>query len=164
MFPQRSDGKHDFRVWNSQLIRYAGYQMPDGTIRGDPASLEFTQVPVQSLTYPSGQKPRTDAVPWLQTQCASLSCSCALTWAGSRAMAALMCCLWSCRLMAKIQRSLKSLLNLCWRCPWSIPSKPLPRVQVMHVSLLGEGILVFLQSPALGSPQMSQGWLALCSS
>lgn len=45
MFPQRSDGKHDFRVWNSQLIRYAGYHMPDGTIQGDPANTEFTQVP-----------------------------------------------------------------------------------------------------------------------
>ncbi|XP_058416280.1 nitric oxide synthase, inducible [Diceros bicornis minor] len=44
VFPQRSDGKHDFRVWNAQLIRYAGYQMPDGTIRGDPASVEFTQL------------------------------------------------------------------------------------------------------------------------
>ena len=44
MFPQRTDGKHDFRVWNSQLIKYAGYQMPDGTIRGDPASLDFTEV------------------------------------------------------------------------------------------------------------------------
>lgn len=45
VFPQRSDGKHDFRVWNAQLIRYAGYQMPDGSIRGDPANVEFTQVP-----------------------------------------------------------------------------------------------------------------------
>ncbi|XP_023575735.1 nitric oxide synthase, inducible isoform X2 [Octodon degus] len=44
VFPQRTDGKHDFRVWNAQLIRYAGYQMPDGTIRGDPANLEFTQL------------------------------------------------------------------------------------------------------------------------
>ncbi|XP_059004997.1 nitric oxide synthase, inducible isoform X2 [Mustela lutreola] len=44
VFPQRSDGKHDFRVWNAQLIRYAGYQMPDGTILGDPASVEFTQL------------------------------------------------------------------------------------------------------------------------
>ncbi|KAM5214511.1 nitric oxide synthase, inducible isoform 2-T3 [Hipposideros larvatus] len=44
VFPQRSDGKHDFRVWNSQLIRYAGYQMPDSTIRGDPACVEFTQL------------------------------------------------------------------------------------------------------------------------
>lgn len=44
VFPQRSDGKHDFRIWNAQLIRYAGYQMPDGTVIGDPASVEFTQV------------------------------------------------------------------------------------------------------------------------
>ncbi|XP_030078359.1 nitric oxide synthase, inducible [Microcaecilia unicolor] len=44
VFPQRTDGKHDFRVWNSQLIRYAGYQMPDGSILGDPASVEFTQL------------------------------------------------------------------------------------------------------------------------
>uniref|UniRef100_A0A8C5K494 Nitric oxide synthase n=1 Tax=Jaculus jaculus TaxID=51337 RepID=A0A8C5K494_JACJA len=53
VFPQRSDGKHDFRVWNSQLIRYAGYQMPDGSIRGDPANLEFTQ-----LCIDLGWKPR----------------------------------------------------------------------------------------------------------
>ncbi|XP_030892752.1 nitric oxide synthase, brain, partial [Leptonychotes weddellii] len=44
IFPQRTDGKHDFRVWNSQLIRYAGYKQPDGTILGDPANVEFTEV------------------------------------------------------------------------------------------------------------------------
>ncbi|KAM5273466.1 nitric oxide synthase, inducible [Ctenodactylus gundi] len=53
VFPQRTDGKHDFRVWNSQLIRYAGYQMADGTIRGDPVSVEFTQ-----LCMDLGWKPR----------------------------------------------------------------------------------------------------------
>uniref|UniRef100_A0A8D0XV29 Nitric oxide synthase n=1 Tax=Sus scrofa TaxID=9823 RepID=A0A8D0XV29_PIG len=61
VFPQRSDGKHDFRVWNAQLIRYAGYQMPDGTIIGDPASVEFTQ-----LCIDLGWKPkygRFDVVP-----------------------------------------------------------------------------------------------------
>ncbi|XP_029469395.1 nitric oxide synthase, inducible [Rhinatrema bivittatum] len=47
VFPQRTDGKHDFRVWNSQLIRYAGYQMPDGSILGDPASVEFTQLCIE---------------------------------------------------------------------------------------------------------------------
>ncbi|XP_013151690.1 nitric oxide synthase, inducible isoform X2 [Falco peregrinus] len=47
VFPQRTDGKHDFRIWNSQLIRYAGYQMPDGSIIGDPASVEFTQLCVE---------------------------------------------------------------------------------------------------------------------
>ncbi|NWV28478.1 NOS2 protein, partial [Origma solitaria] len=44
VFPQRTDGKHDFRVWNSQLVRYAGYQMPDGSTLGDPVSVEFTQL------------------------------------------------------------------------------------------------------------------------
>lgn len=48
VFPQRTDGQHDFRVWNSQLIRYAGYQMPDGSVLGDPATVEFTQVQLQT--------------------------------------------------------------------------------------------------------------------
>uniref|UniRef100_A0AAR2M090 Nitric oxide synthase, inducible n=1 Tax=Pygocentrus nattereri TaxID=42514 RepID=A0AAR2M090_PYGNA len=47
VFPQRSDGEHDFRVWNSQLIRYAGYQMEDGSVIGDPANVEFTELCVQ---------------------------------------------------------------------------------------------------------------------
>ncbi|KAL7832163.1 hypothetical protein AOLI_G00297110 [Acnodon oligacanthus] len=47
VFPQRSDREHDFRVWNSQLIRYAGYQMEDGSVIGDPASVEFTELCVQ---------------------------------------------------------------------------------------------------------------------
>uniref|UniRef100_A0A8B9GBV5 Nitric oxide synthase n=1 Tax=Amazona collaria TaxID=241587 RepID=A0A8B9GBV5_9PSIT len=61
IFPQRTDGKHDFRVWNSQLIRYAGYQMPDGSVIGDPASVEFTQLCIEL-----GWKPkygRFDVVP-----------------------------------------------------------------------------------------------------
>uniref|UniRef100_H0WZD7 Nitric oxide synthase n=1 Tax=Otolemur garnettii TaxID=30611 RepID=H0WZD7_OTOGA len=61
VFPQRRDGKHDFRVWNAQLIRYAGYEMPDGSIRGDPANVEFTQ-----LCIDLGWKPkygRFDVVP-----------------------------------------------------------------------------------------------------
>lgn len=44
IFPPRTDGKHDFRVWNNQLIRYAGYKQPDGQILGDPANVEFTEV------------------------------------------------------------------------------------------------------------------------
>ncbi|XP_034166259.2 nitric oxide synthase, inducible-like [Pangasianodon hypophthalmus] len=47
VFPQRTDGQHDFRVWNSQLIRYAGYQMENGRIIGDPANVEFTEICVQ---------------------------------------------------------------------------------------------------------------------
>ncbi|XP_046390490.1 nitric oxide synthase-like protein isoform X2 [Ischnura elegans] len=46
VFPQRTDGRHDFRVWNPQLISYAGYKHPDGSGRiiGDPLNVEFTEV------------------------------------------------------------------------------------------------------------------------
>lgn len=44
VFQQRTDGRHDFRVWNPQLISYAGYKQPDGTILGDPMNVEFTDV------------------------------------------------------------------------------------------------------------------------
>ncbi|XP_077622156.1 nitric oxide synthase 1 [Crocuta crocuta] len=63
IFPQRTDGKHDFRVWNSQLIRYAGYKQPDGSILGDPANVEFTEICIQQ-----GWKPprgRFDVLPLL---------------------------------------------------------------------------------------------------
>ena len=36
----KPDGR---RLWNSQLLRYAAYRQPDGSILGDPANLEFTE-------------------------------------------------------------------------------------------------------------------------
>lgn len=36
----KPDGR---RLWNSQLLRYAAYQQPNGKILGDPANLEFTE-------------------------------------------------------------------------------------------------------------------------
>ncbi|XP_015234349.1 PREDICTED: nitric oxide synthase, brain [Cyprinodon variegatus] len=63
IFPQRIDGKHDFRVWNSQLIRYAGYKQPDGSILGDPANVEFTEICIQlGWKAPKG---RFDVLPLL---------------------------------------------------------------------------------------------------
>ncbi|GAU91819.1 hypothetical protein RvY_04004-2 [Ramazzottius varieornatus] len=45
LFRQRMNGpEDDFRIWNAQLVRYAGYKMPDGSIVGDPANVEFTEV------------------------------------------------------------------------------------------------------------------------
>jgi nitric-oxide synthase len=32
------------RIWNTQLIRYAGWRRPDGTVLGDPLHIEFTAV------------------------------------------------------------------------------------------------------------------------
>lgn len=48
IFPQRTDGKHDYRIWNPQLISYAGYIQPDGSILGDPAKVEFTEVSISN--------------------------------------------------------------------------------------------------------------------
>uniref|UniRef100_A0A1A8CCL5 Nitric oxide synthase n=1 Tax=Nothobranchius kadleci TaxID=1051664 RepID=A0A1A8CCL5_NOTKA len=63
IFPQRTDGKHDFRVWNAQLIRYAGYKQPDGSILGDPANVEFTEICMQlGWKAPKG---RFDVLPLL---------------------------------------------------------------------------------------------------
>ena len=44
IFPQRTDGKHDYRIWNPQLISYAGYRLADGSVIGDPHNAEFTEV------------------------------------------------------------------------------------------------------------------------
>ena len=44
MFPPRTDAKHDYRVWNPQLIQYAGYKQPDGSVIGDPINVELTAV------------------------------------------------------------------------------------------------------------------------
>ncbi|XP_061527293.1 nitric oxide synthase, brain isoform X2 [Phycodurus eques] len=47
IFPQRTDGNGDYRVWNTQLIRYAGYKQPDGSLLGDAANVEFTEICMQ---------------------------------------------------------------------------------------------------------------------
>ncbi|NP_001191505.1 nitric oxide synthase 2 [Aplysia californica] len=44
VFRPRQDGLPDHRIWNAQVIRYAGYKMDDGSIVGDPAGVEFTEV------------------------------------------------------------------------------------------------------------------------
>ncbi|XP_035410174.1 nitric oxide synthase, endothelial isoform X1 [Cygnus atratus] len=44
IFPQRVPGRGDFRIWNSQLIRYAGYRQPDGSVLGDPANVDITEL------------------------------------------------------------------------------------------------------------------------
>ncbi|KAH8039747.1 hypothetical protein HPB51_008679 [Rhipicephalus microplus] len=44
IFPPRTDGQHDYKVWNSQLIQFAGHKQPDGSVIGDPASVELTEI------------------------------------------------------------------------------------------------------------------------
>ncbi|XP_043923547.1 nitric oxide synthase, brain-like [Protopterus annectens] len=63
IFPQRTDGKTDFRIWNSQLIRYAGYRQPDGSVLGDPISVELTDLCIQHGWNPP--RTRFDVLPML---------------------------------------------------------------------------------------------------
>nr|ADK62525.1 endothelial nitric oxide synthase [Rhinella marina] len=63
IFPQRKDGTTDFRIWNSQLIRYAGYRKADDTVVGDPANVELTDLCVQLGWKPRGG--RFDVLPLL---------------------------------------------------------------------------------------------------
>ncbi|XP_040211347.1 nitric oxide synthase, endothelial isoform X2 [Rana temporaria] len=63
IFPQRKDGSSDFRIWNSQLIRYAGYSQQDDTVVGDPANVELTELCVQLGWKPKGG--RFDVLPLL---------------------------------------------------------------------------------------------------
>jgi len=43
------------RIWNPQLIRYAGWRRPDGTVLGDPSHLEFTEL-LESLGWRPSEK------------------------------------------------------------------------------------------------------------
>lgn len=36
-------GERGIRIWNSQLVRYAGYRLADGSVLGDPGQLELTE-------------------------------------------------------------------------------------------------------------------------
>lgn len=42
IFAPKQNGKEKVRIWNHQLIRYAGYETNAGIV-GDPASIEFTK-------------------------------------------------------------------------------------------------------------------------
>ncbi|XP_032236183.1 nitric oxide synthase, brain isoform X2 [Nematostella vectensis] len=61
VFPHRREPHKDFRVWNTQLIQYAGYKQPDGSVIGDPAGLELTEICVALGWKPKGG--RFDVLP-----------------------------------------------------------------------------------------------------
>ncbi|XP_027824803.1 nitric oxide synthase 3 isoform X1 [Ovis aries] len=63
VFPQRAPGRGDFRIWNTQLVRYAGYRQQDGSVRGDPANVEITELCIQHGWSPGNG--RFDVLPLL---------------------------------------------------------------------------------------------------
>jgi len=50
------------RIWNPQLIRYAGYHQADGSIIGDPAHVELTEQ-LQHLGWRGGKRTPFDLLP-----------------------------------------------------------------------------------------------------
>jgi nitric-oxide synthase len=62
VFAARADGRNGPRIWNPQLIRYAGWRRPDGTVLGDPAHLEFTGM-LESLGWRPAERTAFTVLP-----------------------------------------------------------------------------------------------------
>lgn len=62
IFRQDKEGHPPFRIWNYQLIRYAGYETENG-IMGDPDSLAFTKF-CQELGW-EGERSHFDVLPFV---------------------------------------------------------------------------------------------------
>jgi nitric-oxide synthase, bacterial len=62
VFAPRRPGAAGIRIWNSQLVRYAGYRQADGTVVGDPDNADFTDA-VRRLGWTGGTGGRFDVLP-----------------------------------------------------------------------------------------------------
>jgi nitric-oxide synthase len=64
LFPAwNPESEHRVRIWNHQLLRYAGYRHPDGSVLGDPMNADFTDI-VRSLGWKPPREPgRFDLLP-----------------------------------------------------------------------------------------------------
>ena len=62
IFAPAAPGQPGIRIWNPQLIRYAGYRQPDGSIIGDPAHAELTDI-VRRLGWTGSARAPFDVLP-----------------------------------------------------------------------------------------------------
>jgi nitric-oxide synthase, bacterial len=60
--PQGADGDGP-RVYNAQLMRYAGYRLADGTVLGDPANVELTAIATALGWEPPAEPSAFDMLP-----------------------------------------------------------------------------------------------------
>lgn len=63
VFASAEPGEKGIRIWNSQLIRYAGYRAADGTVLGDPAEIEFTARAMEMGWQPPRDRSAFDLLP-----------------------------------------------------------------------------------------------------
>jgi nitric-oxide synthase len=64
VFAPQQPGQHGMHIWNTQLIRYAGYLQDDGSVLGDPEQRVFTQM-VEHLGWkpPGDRRTAFDVLP-----------------------------------------------------------------------------------------------------
>jgi len=62
IFAAQEPGRQGIRIWNPQLISYAGYRQPNGSVIGDPLHAEFTDV-VRALGWRGGDGTPFDVLP-----------------------------------------------------------------------------------------------------
>lgn len=62
IFAPTFPGEAGIRIWNPQLVRYAGYRQPDGGIIGDPAHVDLTDA-LQALGWRGGPGTPFDVLP-----------------------------------------------------------------------------------------------------
>ncbi len=62
VFAPQVPGQPGIRIWNPQLIRYAGYRQPNGSVVGDPLNQELTAI-IQQLGWKEGKGTRFDLLP-----------------------------------------------------------------------------------------------------
>lgn len=63
VFPEFDPDQAETRIWNHQLIRYAGYQASDGSVLGDPMNIHLTQIAIDLGWQPPHQRSRFDILP-----------------------------------------------------------------------------------------------------
>jgi nitric oxide synthase oxygenase domain/subunit len=62
--PRKPNEKWGTRFWNSQFCRYAGYKQPDGSILGDPANADLTELCIKKLGWqPPAKRTQFDPLP-----------------------------------------------------------------------------------------------------
>jgi nitric-oxide synthase, bacterial len=53
------------RIWNEQLVRYAGWRQPDGSVLGDPRNAGFTELAMRFGWRPPSRVGQWDLLPWI---------------------------------------------------------------------------------------------------
>ena len=62
IFAPQQPGQPGIRIWNPQIIRYAGYRQADGTVIGDPLNTELTEI-IHQLGWQGAQGGPFDLLP-----------------------------------------------------------------------------------------------------